>query len=230
MWDKPSSACWWSGGVSRGSPVFAPPYDWLGSKWMKLSGRVVKPKSKTNKKMSIKSTKIKDYNHSYDHITITFFEFSLIWMQQKKIITSYLIKVYLCYRMQGDQVPGKITSSPEAQNNFSKPGIWKKKKKTNFLICVGIFTNFDKYTGQKSAHFVRNCVYDAKNQNWGPIFATAGKNIFGKVVTLTMAASYIIPCDFIHRLFPAQKITSQLARRPSLNRTHILKELEGKYF
>ena len=29
MWDKPSSACGWSGGFSRGSPVFAPHYDWL---------------------------------------------------------------------------------------------------------------------------------------------------------------------------------------------------------
>ena len=28
-WDKPSSACGWSGGCSRGSPVFAPPYVWL---------------------------------------------------------------------------------------------------------------------------------------------------------------------------------------------------------
>ena len=26
MRDKPSSACWWSGGFSRASPVFAPPY------------------------------------------------------------------------------------------------------------------------------------------------------------------------------------------------------------
>ena len=28
MWDKPSSACGWSDVFSRGSPVFAPPYDW----------------------------------------------------------------------------------------------------------------------------------------------------------------------------------------------------------
>ena len=35
MWDKPSSACGWSGGFSWGSPVFAPSYDWLGSKWVK---------------------------------------------------------------------------------------------------------------------------------------------------------------------------------------------------
>ena len=34
MWDKPSSACGWLGGFSR-SPVFAPPCDWLGSKWVK---------------------------------------------------------------------------------------------------------------------------------------------------------------------------------------------------
>ena len=27
MWDKPSSACRWSGGFSRGSTVFDPPYD-----------------------------------------------------------------------------------------------------------------------------------------------------------------------------------------------------------
>ena len=35
MWDKPSSACWWSGGFSRESPIFAPTYDWLDSKWVK---------------------------------------------------------------------------------------------------------------------------------------------------------------------------------------------------
>ena len=35
MCDKSSSACEWSGGFARGSPVFAPPNDWLGSKWMK---------------------------------------------------------------------------------------------------------------------------------------------------------------------------------------------------
>ena len=36
IWDKSSSSCGWSGGFSWGSPVFAPPYDWLGSKskWM----------------------------------------------------------------------------------------------------------------------------------------------------------------------------------------------------
>ena len=32
MWDKPSSACGWSGVFSQGSPIFAPPYDWLGLK------------------------------------------------------------------------------------------------------------------------------------------------------------------------------------------------------
>ena len=32
---EPSSACEWSGGFSRGSPVITPPYDWLGSKWVK---------------------------------------------------------------------------------------------------------------------------------------------------------------------------------------------------
>ena len=35
MWNKISSACGWSGVFSPGSPVFAPPYDWLGSKWLK---------------------------------------------------------------------------------------------------------------------------------------------------------------------------------------------------
>ena len=33
MWDKPSSACGWSGDLSWGSPIFAPPYDWLSLKW-----------------------------------------------------------------------------------------------------------------------------------------------------------------------------------------------------
>ena len=35
MWGKPSSACGWPGGFSLGSPIFVPPYDWLGSKWVK---------------------------------------------------------------------------------------------------------------------------------------------------------------------------------------------------
>ena len=35
MWDKPSSACGWSGSFSRGSHVFVPPNYWLGSKWVK---------------------------------------------------------------------------------------------------------------------------------------------------------------------------------------------------
>ena len=35
MWDKPKSACRWSGGFSWGSPVFAPLTDWLSSKWVK---------------------------------------------------------------------------------------------------------------------------------------------------------------------------------------------------
>ena len=33
--DKPGSACRWSSGFSRGSPVFVPPNDWLVSKWVK---------------------------------------------------------------------------------------------------------------------------------------------------------------------------------------------------
>ena len=37
MWDKPSSACVWSGVFSRGCPVFAPLNDWLSSKWVKYS-------------------------------------------------------------------------------------------------------------------------------------------------------------------------------------------------
>ena len=36
----------WSGGFSRGSSIFAPPSNWLGSKWVKQSWRVVKPKYK----------------------------------------------------------------------------------------------------------------------------------------------------------------------------------------
>ena len=32
---KPSSACGLSGYFSRGSPIFAPPYYWIGSKWVK---------------------------------------------------------------------------------------------------------------------------------------------------------------------------------------------------
>ena len=44
-----------------------------------------------------------------------------------------------------------------------KPGIIFQsreilKNKTNFLISMCIFTNFDKYMSQKSAHFTRNCV------------------------------------------------------------------------
>ena len=35
MWDEPSSACGWSGGFIRGSPVFAPPTDLFGSKQAK---------------------------------------------------------------------------------------------------------------------------------------------------------------------------------------------------
>ena len=31
MSDKPSYACGWSGGISQGSPVYAPPNDWLSS-------------------------------------------------------------------------------------------------------------------------------------------------------------------------------------------------------
>ena len=41
MWDKPSSACRWSGGFSQGSPFFAPPSEWLHLKWIKYSLRAV---------------------------------------------------------------------------------------------------------------------------------------------------------------------------------------------
>ena len=71
------------------------------------------------------------------------------------------------------QKPEIIFQSPELLEN-----------KTNFLIFKGIFMNFDKYMGKKSAHFIRNSVYDTKYQNLRPIFATARKNIFGKLVTL----------------------------------------------
>ena len=39
--DKPNSACGWSGGYSRWSPVFAPSYNWIGSKWNNLDVYVV---------------------------------------------------------------------------------------------------------------------------------------------------------------------------------------------
>ena len=45
MWDKPNSACGWTGGCSRGSPVFAPPSDWCAqNEWYNLTGRWTKIK------------------------------------------------------------------------------------------------------------------------------------------------------------------------------------------
>ena len=58
MWDKPSSACGWEGGFSRGSPIFDPPYDWLGSKWVKYYWRAVTtPTPSKKEKIYIYSTK-----------------------------------------------------------------------------------------------------------------------------------------------------------------------------
>ena len=37
MGDKPSSTYGWSGGFSGGSPIFAPPTNWLGLKWVKYN-------------------------------------------------------------------------------------------------------------------------------------------------------------------------------------------------
>ena len=36
-WEKPSSACGWTGGFSWGSLIFTPPNDWLNSKLVKLN-------------------------------------------------------------------------------------------------------------------------------------------------------------------------------------------------
>ena len=59
--------------------------------------------------------------------------------------------VTLVNRKLGDQVsgrkPGIIFQSPE----------FEKKKKTNVLIFMGIFTNFDKYMSQKSAFHQKLC-------------------------------------------------------------------------
>ena len=67
-----------------------------------------------------------------------------------------------------------------------KPGIISKcfENKTNFLIFIGILTNFNKYVRQKSANFVRIGFCNGKFQKLRPIFATARINIFGKMVTL----------------------------------------------
>ena len=75
---------------------------------------------------------------------------------------------------------------PEKLHLAWKPGIIFQsleflKNKMNFLISMGMFTNFDKYMGQKSANFV---FYDVKNQNLRPNFTAAQKNIFRKDVTM----------------------------------------------
>ena len=54
MWDKLSSACRWSGGFSWGSPVFAPPTDWLGSQWVKSSWRAENPVKKKQACLSLR--------------------------------------------------------------------------------------------------------------------------------------------------------------------------------
>ena len=44
--------------------------------------------------------------------------------------------------------------SSEARNYFPKTGFFLKIK-SNFLIFMGVITNFDKFMHEKSANFVR---------------------------------------------------------------------------
>ena len=59
MWNKPISACGWSGDFSRGYPVFAPPNDWLGSKWGTKSKKKKKKKKAKKKKSKTTTTTTK---------------------------------------------------------------------------------------------------------------------------------------------------------------------------
>ena len=87
-------------------------------------------------------------------------------------------------------MPGNFQAVPEKICVVQKPGIIYQspdifKKKSNFLIFMGIFTNFDKYICIKRVQFLSEIgFYDVKYQNLRPIFTAARKNIFGKVVTL----------------------------------------------
>ena len=78
--------------------------------------------------------------------------------------------------------PGKITPSPEARTIFQSPEFFQNM--TNFLIFMGIFMNFDKIYESKKRKFRQKLGFMMQNHNLRPIFATARKNIFGKVVTL----------------------------------------------
>ena len=49
IWYKRSSACRWSGGFSRGSPLFAPPSDWL----LKMSEIILMSRKTQIKKMHV---------------------------------------------------------------------------------------------------------------------------------------------------------------------------------
>ena len=69
--------------------------------------------------------------------------------------------------------------SPEAQNYFSKPGIFLKTSQS-FLFLWVFFSEFRHIYASKECKFCEKLgFYDAKYQNFRPIFAAARKNIFG---------------------------------------------------
>ena len=131
------------------------------------------------------------FSHGVAHLLLFFFRYS---GERKTQSRSQIHAVknfrYECFLI-ANQVPGIseiFQASPEKLRVAQKSAIFQSpeilKNKSNFLIFMDIFMNFDIYMHKKSAFLSESGFYDVKYKNLRPIFAAARKNIFGKVVTL----------------------------------------------
>ena len=93
-------------------------------------------------------------------VPFLFGDLDMIWNSIALVPYHCFSAAYSLRAIKARTFPEKISSSPEAQNYFPNPECLKNK--TQFLICVGVFTNFDKTLCQKSANFVKNMVLWSK--------------------------------------------------------------------